>query len=55
MALTSKQQIMLRIIKKCGTLDKIAKCIDSMVKEFGEEFRELYVATFWETYHAISI
>lgn len=52
--LTAKQKIMLRIINKCGTFENLATHVEYYVKEFGEESREYFIATLWETYHAIS-
>ena len=54
MKLTAKQEVMRRIIEKCGTLENLVAHIENYVKEFGETSREFFIATLWETYHAIS-
>ncbi len=52
--MTTKQKVMLRIIQKCGTLDNIAQHIENYAKEFGEESREFFIQTFWDTIHIMS-
>lgn len=51
--LTAKQKVMACIIEKCGTLENLEKHIENYVKEFGEESREFFIATLWDTYHAL--
>lgn len=50
----TKKKIMRRILEKCGTLSALEKHIENYVKEFGEASREFFIATMWETVHAMN-
>ena len=52
--LTTQQKVMARILEKCETLENLEKHIDAYAKEYGEEMREFFVATMWDTYHAMN-
>ncbi len=54
MKLTAKNKVMLTIIEKCQTLENLARYIEEYAEEYGEDMREFFVATLWETYHTIS-
>lgn len=53
MELNTRQKVMLRIINNCGTLENLATHIENYVKEFGEESREYFLQSLWDTYHVM--
>lgn len=53
----AKNIVMERILQKLRgkSLQDLATYIENYVKEFGEESRDFFIATMWDTWHLMNV